>query len=183
MSGSQSSRGNPSLGDMMRSVAVLGAILLVLFAVGLVLTSTPDDPVEPVDYKPTVKQVRKTVDYPVLAPPKLPDGWRANSARYTSGKTHAWHLGVLTADDEYLGIEQATVSVDQLVKKFAEDSTAKGETQINGTTWQVREHDDDVIVIREFENVTTLVIGSVSLDELKDYVASLSTGSDESAAG
>ena len=32
MSGTGSSRGNPSMGDIVRSIAVLGAIILALFA-------------------------------------------------------------------------------------------------------------------------------------------------------
>ena len=42
MSGTGSSRGNPSMGDIFRSIAVLGGIILTLFVVGRIVTITPD---------------------------------------------------------------------------------------------------------------------------------------------
>lgn len=177
MSGKQSSRGNPSLGDMLRSIVVLGAIVLALFVIGLLFTSEPDEPVKPVDYATAATNVRKTVDYPVLAPDKLPKGWRATSARYTPGNSHAWHLGVLTSDDEYLGLEQATVSKTRLVEKFADRSKPAGSTTIAGDTWHVRRYGGDRVVLRETDDVTTLVIGSVGQQKLENYVSSLSSDS------
>lgn len=179
MSAEKSSRGNPSLGDMIRSIVVLALIVGALFAFGFLFRSTPDSPVEPVDYAATVAEVRDTVDYPVLAPPHLPDGWRATSARFEPGQDDAWHLGVLTDDDEYLGLEQATVSQTTLVKKFAEDSTPAGSIQVNGDQWQLREGGDRVVAVRESDGVSTLVIGSVGRQELEDYVSLLSDGSDD----
>src|SRR5699024_9850228 len=179
VSAEKSSRGNPSLGDMIRSIVVLGLIVGALFAVGLLFRSTPDSPVEPVDYAATVAEVRDTVDYPVLAPSHLPEGWRATSARFKPGEDQAWHLGVLTDDDEYLGLEQATVAETTLVKKFAEDSTPSGKMRVNGEQWQLREGGDRIVAVRESDGASTLVIGSVDAQVLRSYVSSLSDGSDD----
>ena len=180
MSAEKSSRGNPSLGDMIRSIVVLGLIVGALFAFGVLFRSTPDSPVEPVDYAATVAEVRDSVDYPVLAPSQLPEGWRATSARFKPGEDHAWHLGVLTDDDEYLGLEQATVAETTLIKKFAEDSTPSGKMRVNGEQWQLRDGGDRIVAVREFDGASTLVIGSVDTQVLRSYVSSLSDGSDGS---
>src|SRR5699024_10972737 len=135
----QSSRGNPPWGDMPRSVVAWGLRLGGLVAVGVHSRPTRRSPGRPVDWTATVAGGRDAVDYPVLAPSQLPEGWRATSARVKPGEDHAWHLGVLTDDDEYLGLEQATVAETTLIKKFAEDSTPSGKMRVNGEQWQLRD--------------------------------------------
>ena len=56
MSSTGSSRGNPSMGDILRSVAVIGVIVLAVWAFGKIFTTDPGDPVKPVDYAQVVQQ-------------------------------------------------------------------------------------------------------------------------------
>ena len=171
MSGT-SSRGNPSLGDIARSVAVLGAIVLALFGVGKLLTLTPDDPAPTVDYKTAAQSSRTVADFDLLAPTSLPEGWRATSVRYETG---SWHLGVLTDDDEYVGLEQLRATPGQTIERFAAGSRASGTVTIDGTTWSRRTGpDDDVILVRRDGDMTTLVTSSAPPDDVERYVSSLS---------
>src|SRR5688500_18677482 len=132
MSGTGSSRGNPSMGDIFRTIAVLGGIILALSVVGRIVTITPDQPTRPVDYREAVESSRTVAEFDLYAPRSLPEGWRATSVRF---EENAWHLGVLTDEDDYVGLEQVTDSPKRAIERFAAGSRAFGETVIDGETW------------------------------------------------
>jgi len=96
----------------LRTTAVMGALLLGVVLVGQLVTVTPDRPETRVDLADAVTGAKATATFDVIAPPVLPDGWIATSARFTPD---AWHLGVLTADDKYIGLEQTTTSVKTII--------------------------------------------------------------------
>ncbi|MDR7086161.1 hypothetical protein J2X11_001000 [Aeromicrobium panaciterrae] len=172
MSSTGSSRGNPSMGDIVRSVAVLGALVLALWGFGQLFTKTPDSNVKPIDYVSTVRSARPAAEFALLAPATLPKGWVATSAQFTPT---TWHLGVVTDDEEYVGLEQRTGDAKQLVATYAKDSTAAGEVTIDGETWNLREGPDgEVTFVRTESGLTTLVTGEAPRAEVEAYVASLS---------
>lgn len=172
MSSTGSTRGNPSMGDIVRSMLLIGVIVLAVWGFGRLFTNTPDEPVEAIDYAKVVDQARPAADFPLLAPPSLPAGWKANSARY---EPNSWHLGVLTEDGDYIGLEQAKLSIDRVVDRFAEGSKAAGEKEIGGAPWTVRTGPgDDITFVRREGDVTTLVNGNAPRRVIEDYVASLS---------
>jgi Protein of unknown function (DUF4245) len=161
--------------DVVRSLVI---VLLVIGAVALyqsVLTDDPGDPTPAVDYQTAVRAVREDVGYPVLAPTELPDGWEATSVRYTPGPRWGWHVGVLTADEEYVGLEQAVIDPDDLIESAAEGTVPAGTTEIDGAEWQVRRDESrgETTLVRQQRDVTTLVTGSASQETLEDYVRSL----------
>src|SRR5688500_2201871 len=108
--------GSGSVGDTfrnaLRTTAVMGALLLGVVLIGQLVTVTPDRPEVRVDLGDAVTGAKATATFEVIAPPALPDGWIATSARFTPD---AWHLGVLTADDKYIGLEQATTSAKTII--------------------------------------------------------------------
>jgi hypothetical protein len=165
------------MGDIVRSVVVIGVILLGLWGFGKLFTTTPEQTVSSVDYQQVVDDVRSSSDVEILAPPSLPDGWRATSARYepgSDGTTGTWNLGVLTDDDEYLGLEQSSSSVRRAVDRWAEGGQDAGSAQVAGRVWSVVAGPDDrtTYVTRE-DDRTTLVTGTVEPDQLESYISSL----------
>ncbi len=173
-----SSRGNPDIGDILRSMFVIGLIILGLFAFGKLFTTTPEETVSTVDYEQVLVQAQAGTSLPLLAPTTLPDGWRATSARFdpgVDGSGGTWHLGVLTDDEEYVGIEQTPLSIERALDRWAEGSEEAGSAQVAGEVWSVWAGPGDEIayVMREGER-TTLVNGTVTQDVLEDYIASLS---------
>jgi hypothetical protein len=149
----------------------MGALLLGAFVVGQLVTVTPERPERRVELADAVAGARASTGFDVVAPAALPKGWVANSARFGPD---AWHLGVLTRQDKYIGLEQATMSVKGIVHDFAPKSRAVGEVQLNGKTWRVRtESDGDRIYVRDFGKTSVLVIGSARRTELERYVSSL----------
>jgi hypothetical protein len=176
MSGT-SSRGNPSLGDIARSIAVLGAIILVLFGLGRLFTVTPDEPTHPVDYRSAVKSSRTVADFELFAPTSLPRGWRATSVRFEPG---SWHLGVLTDADDYVGLEQVKADTRRAVERFANGSRADGTTVISGETWSLHSgpRDDRTYVRRDrgmaHGGMTIVVTGTAPRVVMERYISSLS---------
>lgn len=149
----------------------MGALLLGAFVVGQLVTVTPDRPERRVHLADAVAGARASAAFDVVAPETLPTGWVANSARFGPD---AWHLGVLTPQDKYIGLEQATMSVKGIVDDFAPKSRAADEVDLGGKAWLVRtESDGDRIYVRDFGKTSVLVIGSAGRAELERYVSSL----------
>ncbi len=172
MSSTGSSRGNPSIGDILRSVGVLGLLILAIWGFGQLFTNTPDETVKPIDYAATVRSARPAADFDLLAPPTLPAGWAATSARFTPT---SWHLGVITDDQDYIGLEQAKLDAKQLIDDFAKGSQSAGTVTIDGDTWDLRKGPDgDVTYVRTEAGLTTLVVGEAPRPDVEAYVASLS---------
>src|SRR5687768_575366 len=115
MASAGGSRGG-SFGDALRTTAIMGALLLGAFGVGQLVTVTPDRPERRVDLSDAVAGAETAATFEVIAPKSLPKDWIATSARFGP---EAWHLGVLTADDKYIGLEQTTTSVKGIVDDFA----------------------------------------------------------------
>lgn len=173
MSGTGSSRGNPSMGDIFRSIAVLGAIILTLFLVGQLVTITPDQPTRTVDYQEAVESSRTVADFDLYAPRSLPEGWRATSVRFEEG---AWHLGVVTDEDDYVGLEQVGDSTQRAIERFAKGSRADGRTVIGGETWSLRTGPrDDRTYVRRDADVTIVVTGTAPRPVMERYISSLSS--------
>jgi hypothetical protein len=177
MSGTGSSRGNPSMGDIARSVAVLGAIVLTLFALGRFLTVTPDEPVRTVDYQDAVESSRTVADFELLAPESLPKGWRATSVRF---EPSSWHLGVLTDEEDYVGLEQVEADTERAVERFAPESKSFGDTVIGGETWSLHTGPrDDLTYVRRDSagsdgDMTIVVTGTATRVVMERYISSLS---------
>ena len=172
MSGTGNSRGIPSMADIFRSIAVLGAIILTLFVVGRLVTITPDQPTRAVDYKEAVESSRTVADFDLYAPRSLPQGWRATSVRF---EENAWHLGVVTDEDDYVGLEQVTDSTKRAIERFGEGSRALGQTVIGGETWSLRTGpDDDLTYLRRDTGNTIVVTGTAPRPVMERYISSLS---------
>jgi hypothetical protein len=102
-------------GGYQRSFAgMVGAVLVLVLGIGVFVVLRdfdrvdPAGPVRPVDYATPAKFAQQAAHFELLTPPRLPDGWAATSVRFddTPGK-QSWHLGVLTDQQRYIGVEQA----------------------------------------------------------------------------
>ena len=164
-------RKSGSFVDALRTVGVLGAFLIASFFVGKFFTVQPDRPTSTIELDDAVTGARAMAKFDVIAPAELPAGAVATSARF---KPSLWHLGVLTKNDRYLGLEQAPVKTATLVHDHAPDSRAAGSVELAGRPWSVRtESDGDRIYVRDFGATAVLVISSAGKTVTEDYVSSL----------
>ena len=183
----QAGRRQTSFGGM------VGAMLVLVVGVGAFVLLrdanrvAPSDPVRPVDYAQPAEYAAEAATFELLAPPELPQGWIATSVRFEGTGDQAWHLGVLTDEQRYIGLEQAERTVEAMVADFVdEDAVAGAGLEVAGDTWArwadpgrdldadpAAAADADLALVREDGGATTLVVGTVSQDQLADFVASL----------
>jgi len=168
---------NASLGDMLRSILLIGVLILGLAAVGYWFQVKPDNTVKTVDYATAVKAARSDADFAVLAPVSLPKGWKATSVRYEPGEHGQWHLGVLTDKGEYIGLEQSDIGPRRGIERFAPETKAKGTTTVLGQSWQLRRSErGETTLVREDDGITIIVTGTATRGVIEDYTASLDAG-------
>ena len=85
---------------------MVGAMLILLaviaaFVVFRELNRTDvTTPVRTVEFRQTAVYAAEQVDFELLAPSRLPEGWRATSVSFTPEPSR-WHIGQLTADDPW----------------------------------------------------------------------------------
>jgi hypothetical protein len=157
---------------------MVGALLVLLGVVGAFVVfrdlnrNDPANPVRPVDWESPARYARAQADYPLLAPERLPDGWMATSVRFEGGE---WSLGMLTEDEQYVGLKQADRPVASLVEQHVDPEAVQGEdVAVAGETWQTWTDDaGDLALVREDAAVTTMVVGTAPLDTLVEFTASL----------
>lgn len=168
--------------------SVVGLIVAMVVAVGVTVvwyyaTRPPQDerPVETVEWATWVDAGRADGKLATLAPPELPEGWRATSARYRSGVEAHWHLGMLTSGGKYVGLEESRGATARLVEQFVDEDAVRGEdVTIGGRTWTTfTDAGGDYALIRTLRSPEgvqerILVVGSAPADQIRDFAASLS---------
>lgn len=170
-----STRGNPSLGDILRSMGVLaGVIAAVALLFNLLSDDEPRLP-DPVDYQPALAVARAEYGYDVLAPEPVPDGWRATSVDFAQEATgDLWRLGFLLDDGEqFIGLEQADGEIQSYRDDRLADFAADGESTVDGVAWERLLEDGDRpdrALVRVDGGAITIVRGTVSYEDLEDFV-------------
>jgi hypothetical protein len=162
------------------ATGMIGALLVLLGVIAgfvvfrEIIREDPESPVTAVDYQQPLGFAREQAGFPVLAPERLPDGWRATTVDF-SGEPPRWHLGVLTDEDRYVGLEQARSSEKSMLTTYVDADPTQGEdVTVAGQAWQTWTDDGgDTALLRTDGEVTTLVVSSASQDVLVDYVRNL----------
>jgi hypothetical protein len=134
-------RGRETVSDMVRSLAVVGAVVAALFLV--VVWQRPEvqgDIRSPVDVTGVVSVVASSGPFPVLAPAP-PDSWTPTSAWYEATDTEVaggvLHVGYQTADGSYAEVRQTDADRDRAVSVWTDSGVPTGDqVQAAGLTWQ-----------------------------------------------
>lgn len=166
---------------------MVGAMVVVLCVVavyaGWQALNGDDDQVQTptVDYSSWVRAGRAEGRLQIMVPASMPNGWRATSASYTSGISPHWHLGALTADNHYVGIEEGLEPVRAAVHQHVDANARRARSVvIGGQTWQAwTDSGGDYAVARQLRapkghaRETLLVVSSAPPARVRSYVASL----------
>lgn len=170
--GKSNARMKQTVGDMVRSMAVVLAVVAAL----LLVTWRPDpDPVRVVDTVPITNLAVSRAEFPILVPTL--DDLRATSVRWEptreSGDVPVWHIGYVTPQDQYLQITQSTVSEPE----YLEEQTLQGEitdiVSINGSEWQTYVAENETALVNMDNGITTVVRGTGSQADVIKAVESL----------
>ena len=161
---------------MLRSLAVVLGFVAAVGALSVFTRQQPPDPVHPVDYSAALDAARRTASYRVLAPEPPPPGWRATSVS-ASGDAggFTWHLGFLTRDTQYVGLEQSDVRPAAFVAAKTEGSSADGTVLLRGVRWERRLDPgrSERSLVRVAAGVATVVTGTTSYPRLSVFASSL----------
>lgn len=172
----QGARYQRSTGGMVGAMIVLVLVVVGFVVVRGLFSREPDRGVTPVDYQRLVPVARKGADFTLLAPPKMPPGWTATTVRFTDTVPQHWHLGALTEDSNYVGLEQGRTSTRDMVAQYVDAKAERhGTVQVAGEPWTTwTDPGGDLALVRRAGTTTTLVVGHhVARRDLVVYAASL----------
>ncbi|MER7764418.1 DUF4245 domain-containing protein [Streptomyces sp. NPDC097619] len=166
-------KGKQTVLDMVRSLAVIGAIVALIYI--FIPHDDEADPTRVVDYRVELITARRAAPYPVAAPAGLPADWRATSVSYQRKNSDAWHLGFLDPGNQYVAVEQSTdPGVDKFIRAVTQRAEATEATQRAGElTWERWEGPKYNALVRKDRGYTTVVTGTGSFEQLGTMAASL----------
>ena len=172
-----------SFGGLVGAMLVTVLAVVVFAAIRAVTSDQEPIPVRAVDYSAEVTRARADKQLVVMAPEQLPLGWKATSATYRDGVSASWHLGTLTDDRKYVGVEEARVSIKDLVEEHVDTKADRGEdVTIGGEAWQTwTDAGGDYALARSLQDgeatvESVLVVGTAPEDEIREFAASLQDG-------
>ena len=160
--------------------AMIVLVVFVLAVVGYRELFRSDLDVEPtaVDYREAGEAVAGA-GIPVVLPVELPAGWVATSAELERGRSPVWRLGVLTADERFVGLRQGEAGAERLLEQTYpdEDAAATGDVTVPGaeveTSWQAWQVGEDLAWAADVGGTTVLVHGSAPAEDLRTFVTTL----------
>ena len=135
----QPSRYDRNFGGLLAAMVV--TVLVVGAYVGFrALTRDQPDLDPDVDYASCVAYLQEA-DLPVVYPQELPSGWRASVIHFGRGTPPDWRIGLLTDQDEFVGVVQQQDDVDDLLTQYVDENPTQGDdaSPDNGlgvTSWQ-----------------------------------------------
>lgn len=179
-------RRKPTARDLVLSLLVL--IIPIVAIIWLQDSGQPDEPdVKTVAWRQVADHARQQASFSVLAPPKLDNGWRATRANWTReghrnpagdrSVRNQWQLGVLTADDVYIELDQGDKHPGDMIDSATRDAAPDGSTTLDGTRWRQMVTDDGRTraLVHPTRDVTTVITGDTSYDQLRSFAESLRT--------
>ena len=167
-------RASRSVADMVRSLVVVGAVVIVLVLI-VPRPSAVNQP--PVDVTGTAQGAQPSAGFALSVPQGLPAEWRATSAHLLDGTDHVqtWHVGYQTADAQYAAVEQAKGATAVWLRANTQDGDPVGTTTVDGATWSQFLHENRLqrTLLYVHGDLTTLVTGTASWADLVTLAASL----------
>jgi hypothetical protein len=162
------------------AVLMVPVLLIVWF-----FQRTPDEPPLPsADWQATVAQARAKADFTVLAPEKLPQGWRATQARFEeSGQGSSggdeFRLVLLDADNVNLQLLQvSSTNPRRFVTQQTRDGYESGAQKVGDAVWQQYTSADGrtVYLLGERTDSLVLVQGDTTAEALASFAGRLVAG-------
>jgi hypothetical protein len=134
---------------------------------------------EPVDYLARVSTIQQS-GLDVVYPAGLPAGWIATSATFIPGDDPAFGVGMLTDDEQFVGVRQEDAPLDDLLTTYVDEETAEGEElSVPGSvarTWRsFTDAGGDRAYAATLGDDEVLVYGSASEADLRQVIESLTT--------
>jgi uncharacterized protein DUF4245 len=156
--------------------ALLACFLVVAFL--MIVTWRPKtEKVRAVEYTAQLQDARKLASW-IRGPEPMPTGWTATSAEFRAPEQRpiTWHLGIVTDQKKYVGLEQSNVTtrgyLSDKLGKFTDDGTST----VAGVVWQrktLQDRDGEQALVLTGTGVTTIVTGNAGYQALETFAATL----------
>lgn len=173
-------RKNARLKQTVRDMVISLVLVLGVIAIIMVIAWRPKpEAVKPVEYRPQLSIAQREAGFPILMPDPLPEEWTVTSVRWentgTSSPDPAWHIGMVTADDQYVQIEQSATARPEWLAEQLDGEQQVGQTQISGATWTEYERAQPLqrSLVSTANGRTSIVSGTLSFNELASFTAAL----------
>ena len=156
--------------------ALLACFIVVAF-LALVTWRPKEEKVRAIEYSAQLQDAKKVAPW-VLGPPSLPAGWQATSAEFRAPEQSpvTWHLGIVTAEKKYVGLEQSNVIGPNYQNEELGKTEDAGTSTVAGVVWQRKtllERRDEQALVRVGSGVTTIVTGNAGFPTLETFAATL----------
>jgi hypothetical protein len=156
--------------------ALLACFVVVAFL--MIVTWRPKvEKVRAVEYTAQLEDARKAASW-VRGPEPMPSGWQATSVEFLAPEQApmTWHLGVVTDQKKYVGLEQSNVIRPQFQSDKLGRTSDDGTATVGNVVWQRK-----ILLDRKGENalvlagsgVTTIVTGNAGYPALEAFASTL----------
>lgn len=156
--------------------ALVACFVVVAFL--MIVTWRPnEEKVRAVEYTAQLEDARKAAPW-VRGPEPMPTGWVATSVEFRAPQQEpmTWHLGVVTNEKKYVGLEQSNVTTPKFQSDKLGRTTDDGTATVDGVTWQRKvlldRKDENALVITG-SGVTTIVTGNAGYPALEAFASTL----------
>jgi hypothetical protein len=167
-----------TFGGLIGSIVAALGLIAAIWALTWFQHRDQSDPSPTVDYQAQLAQARSQAPFAVLAPDPAPAGWRATSVTWDGTRPdYAWHLGFLAgsgSDAEYIGVEQSNADPADFVPAATPADQPGPSVTVEGQAWQTLTSETETAIVLAKPNVTTVVTGTGSLDEIVAFATTLS---------
>ena len=164
-----------TVGNMVFALVI--CLVVVAFLILVTWRSKPAEVPKAVEYTAQLQDAKATAAW-VRGPEPMPTGWTATSVEFLKPEQEpmTWHLGVVTTEKKYVGLEQSNVTGGKFQAEKLGRTSDDGTATVAGVTWQRK-----VLLDRKGENalvlvgsgVTTIVTGNAGYPALEAFASAL----------
>lgn len=167
-------RGTELISDMLRSLAVVGVVIVPLW---LLIPHHTQQKVTVVDYSTALSQARRLTPQHLVAPAGLPATWRASNVTTSggNGRPVVFHLGYVTPTNQYASVDESDGPRTSFLQTLlGPKPLGLADVPVGAATWpSARGADGRLALLRPPAPVTVVVKGTADLAELITLAASL----------
>lgn len=170
-------------------IALIASFAIVLITVAIVVRpSAPEG--EAIDYRAIAAQVQPGYDA-TIASPDLPDDWRANDARITTGAdgVTAWYIGFVTPAGDFAAVTQGIDANPTWLAATLRNGFATTTATIDGRTWDIYDRRDSeapgnlaYAMSTEIDASTFALFGTASNEEFITLAAAVAASAESAPA-
>jgi hypothetical protein len=156
--------------------ALLACFIVVAF-LAVVTWRPKSEKINAIEYSAQLEDAKKVAPW-VRGPAPMPDGWTATSVEFRAPQQSpiTWHLGIVTTEKKYVGLEQSNVTSKRFQSEELGNTEDDGTTTVSGVVWQRKtllDRENEHALVLMGSGVTTIVVGNAGYPALETLAATL----------